>query len=141
MKFQKQRFMHKPEEGIYGDCFRTCLAILLSVDAEAVPHFMGKGEFDALAYDNWLEEHNLHLIRIVFPGTESIESVMMSANIFGIGLPYILSGWSRTPSNHCVVCQGIEIVCDPSLTDAGIVGPMQNDGKEEWWIEWLVRPL
>lgn len=142
MKFQKQKFLHKPDEGIFGDCFRTCLAILLGVDADEVPHFMGSGEFDALQFDDWIEENGLHLMKVVFPGHEPMENVMISANVFGIGLPYILSGWSRTPSNHCVIAQGKEIVCDPSLLDSGIVGPMHlENGVEEWWVEWLVRKL
>lgn len=140
MKFQKQRFLHKPEEGVFGDCFRTCFAILLGVDAEEVPHFMGSGKFDPVLYDDWLEDNKLHVIRVIFPGETEQEQVMLSANIFGNGLPYILSGYSRTPSNHCVVCQGREIVCDPSLADSGIVGPQRNeDGSTEWWVEWLVR--
>lgn len=142
MKFQKQRFMHRPDEGVYGDCLRTCFAILLGVEAEEVPHFMSSGEFDALQYDDWLEAAGLHLIRVQIPGDTAIESVMFTANAMGMGLPYILSGWSRTPSNHCVIAHGTEIVCDPSLTDSGIVGPMHNeDGTFTWWIEWLVRPL
>ena len=38
--------------------------------------------------------------------------------------------------NHTVICQGDRIVWDPSLTDAGIVGPMDNN---YWFVEWLAR--
>jgi hypothetical protein len=30
---------HCPEEGRYGDCFRACVASLMELPAEAVPHF------------------------------------------------------------------------------------------------------
>lgn len=140
MLIQKQKNLHQPELGIYGDCFRTCLAVLLDVDALMVPHFLHN-------YDNrtpeeidrsiagWLEYQNLNLIRIQFPGEETQENIMLSANMMGSGLPYLLSGLSRTGCNHVVVCQGTEIVCDPSLTDAGIIGPMKEN---YWWVEWLV---
>lgn len=39
IKRQKQAFLHKPEEGVYGDCYRTCIACLLGIDRDAVPHF------------------------------------------------------------------------------------------------------
>lgn len=142
MKFQKQKFLHKPDEGIFGDCIRTCLAILMDLDAEDVPHFFATGTFDQDAYDAWLRDNGLHVITVTFPGETPQENVMFTADRMGGGLPYMLSGHSRTPSNHVVVAQGNEIVCDPSLTDSGIVGPMKNpDGSTVWWIEWLVRKL
>ena len=36
--FQKQANRHDPENGIFGDCYRTCLAGLLGVDRDSVPH-------------------------------------------------------------------------------------------------------
>jgi len=140
VKFQKQKFHHKPDEGVFGDCFRTCLAVLLGVDADEVPHFLRSGTFDDAEYEQWLKSNELHLIRVTFPGETPQENVMFTADQMGGGLPYLLSGYSRTPSNHVVVAKGNEIICDPSLTESGIVGPMRHDnGSQDWWIEWLVR--
>lgn len=145
MLIQKQKNLHKPEEGIFGDCFRTCLAVLLGVDAEEVPHFLKTGKFEDQLYIEWLNANDLHLLRVTFPGEYKLEQILITGSVMSGDMPYLLSGFSRSGCNHVVVCQGIEIVCDPSLTDAGIVGPMQNDYadgiKEEWWVEWLVRKL
>lgn len=145
MLIQKQKNLHKPEEGIFGDCFRTCLAVLLGIDAEEVPHFLKTGKFEDQLYIEWLNANDLHLLRVTFPGECQLEQILITGSVMSGDMPYLLSGFSRTGCNHVVVCQGLEIVCDPSLIDAGIVGPMQNeyaDGiKEEWWVEWLVRKL
>jgi len=37
---QDQEFPHKPEEGIYGDCFRSVIASLLEIPIKEVPHFL-----------------------------------------------------------------------------------------------------
>jgi hypothetical protein len=39
MKPIDQEFMHDPEKGIIGDCFRACIASILELDINEVPHF------------------------------------------------------------------------------------------------------
>ena len=51
-------------------------------------------------------------------------------------VPFLLGGFSKTGVNHTVVCQFGKIVCDPSLTDAGIVKGMQPDGV--YWATYIV---
>jgi hypothetical protein len=51
------------------------------------------------------------------------------------GVFYLLGGQSRTDCGHSVVCLDDAIIWDPSLTDAGIVGPME-DGY--YWITVLI---
>ncbi|MCK4817308.1 hypothetical protein KA005_16175, partial [bacterium] len=36
---KKQLNRHNPEEGVFGDCYRTCIANVLGVFPTAVPHF------------------------------------------------------------------------------------------------------
>ena len=36
---QKQLYRHKPTEGSYGDCWRTCLACILDRNPETIPHY------------------------------------------------------------------------------------------------------
>jgi hypothetical protein len=102
VRFTKQLFRHKPDEGVFGDCFRTAIACILELDA--IP-------------------------------TEDVAHALFCAKTFSDGLPYIFSGTSRTGVNHAVIGQGDQIIHDPSLTDAGIIGPC-DDGM--FCIEWIV---
>lgn len=36
MRIQKQKNLHNPEAGIFGDCYRTALAVLLDMDADPI---------------------------------------------------------------------------------------------------------
>lgn len=134
MKPQKQLFRHKPSEGIYGDCHRTAIAIVLDLDAADVPHFMdgsaGQGGADD-AHDRceaWLNERGIATINILFPGAVPVEEILTTiAACNPRGRPaFILGGRSRNGVNHSVVACDGEIVCDPSLNDSGIIGPCED---------------
>jgi hypothetical protein len=131
----KQLIMHKPEEGRFGDCWRTCIACLLDKHPDDVPHFLESG--DALLFHKktaeYLETQGLSKIEYVMEG--ALQDVLFSVGRMNPGMHYLLGGWSRTGCNHSVICCDGQIVWDPSLTDAGIVGPM-DDGY--YWITWLV---
>lgn len=139
MKPQKQLFRHKPEDGVYGDCHRTAIAIMLDLDAADVPHFMdgsaGKVGADA-AHDRveaWLNERGIATINVLFPGQVPVEEILTTiAACNPRGRPaFILGGTSKNGVNHSVVCCDGEIACDPSLNDSGIVGPC-DDGF--YWV-------
>lgn len=143
MRLQKQQFRHEPEKGIYGDCLRTALACLLGFTAIEVPHFNdrsdGRNDDDVTRmYNDWLRNRELACISTYYSGSESIESVLDSANMHSFGLPYLLSGTSRTGVDHVVICQKDQIIWDPSITDAGIIGPLKNG---LWLVEFIVKPL
>lgn len=36
----KQKYRHDPENGVFGDCYRTCLAYILGFDRDSVPHYV-----------------------------------------------------------------------------------------------------
>lgn len=140
MKPQKQLIRHDPANGQYGDCHRTAIACVLDMDAADVPHFMdrtpGKGEAPEAErlVEAWLNERGVTQISIIFPGSLTADEVMttvMNVNSQRPGLAFLLGGESRTGVNHTVVCRDGKIVCDPSQTDAGIVGPC-DDGY--YWV-------
>ena len=136
MRFAKQLFRHRPDDGVYGDCFRTVIACILELDPAEVPHEhrkMADGEFTAF-YDDWLHKRGIRMLRVAI-STEDIAHALSCAKSFSDGLPYIFSGTSRTGVNHAVIGRDDAIIHDPSLTDAGIVGPC-DDGM--FHIEWLV---
>jgi hypothetical protein len=135
MRIQKQLNRHQPDKGIYGDCHRTAIACVLDLDPKDVPHFMDKLPNGSDAPDvwgeieRWLNARGLTQINIAFPGAVSLRDVLEAievSNASSPGLVYLLGGTSRNNLNHTVVCCGGEIVCDPSLDNSGIIGPMSH---------------
>lgn len=133
MKVQKQLFRHDPENGAYGDCHRTAIACILGLDAHEVPNFMhgtiGKGpapEAHAAA-EKWLNDRGFTQINIAFNGEVPLDLVLDVASKNSTpNMPFIFGGESKTGVNHSVVALNGKIVCDPSLDDSGIVGPMDD---------------
>lgn len=124
---------HCPEQGRYGDCYRTCIASILDLPTEAVPNFFGTPESFADAQigirqrEAWLEERGLVSTTFAWAGEMSLEDVLMISAAGQSTSPIILCGRSSLGCNHSVVVMGGQIVCDPSGN--GIVGPL----KEGTW--------
>jgi len=143
MKFYKQRHHHNPEEGIFGDCFRTALACLLDMVPEQVPHFMqgiqSTDEFESVeikrAIDDWLALRNLTKIDIPYhiPGAPPTALMEHLGNRDGEDMCYLLTGRSRS-AIHVVICRGSKFLWDPSPTNIGIISPI----KDLYWITYLV---
>lgn len=136
MKPQKQRYRHRPEAGEFGDCHRTAIACLLDLDRDEVPNF-GEHYGDTKAFfdaaDAFLRSRGLATVDVPFAGT--LESVLEHQSAVNSRAYYLLAGESRTGVNHTVIACGGEIVWDPSLDDAGIIGPC-DDGH--FWLSYLV---
>ena len=130
-----QRFRHKPEEGIFGDCHRTCFACLMDLEPEEVPNFGEHyGDPDSFyeAVDKFLVLKGLARVELAFESLDNVFHVMHNLNI---SVYYILGGQSRTGVNHSVIGLGNQIYHDPSQTQAGIIGPC-TDGF--YWVTFLV---
>jgi hypothetical protein len=126
----KQRNRHRPEEGIYGDCHRTCIAMLLDLEPEEVPNFAARApdqwvEFHGL-FEDWLNARGLATLSVIFEGSVGLGAVLHHMRVINPGTFYILGGLSRSGCGHSVVGLGDQIIADPSLSDAGIVGPMED---------------
>lgn len=131
----KQRFRHKPEEGVWGDCHRTAYACLLNLDPEEVPHVFDRaasGDEAEAALRQWLAGRGL--IQWSLPFQAELDAVLSTMGKLNPGVFFILGGRSRNGTNHSVICCGGKIIHDPSLDDAGIVGPC-DDGF--YWISLL----
>lgn len=141
MRQYKQLLAHDPANGVYGDCFRAAIACLLDILPESVPHFLedgnvGEGIPRAQAY---LKRKGLRLVEIPFVvnGEDSIndlESVMLGAKSYMGGIHHMLIGESGNGHNHVVICKDGQIVWDPAMDDAGIIGPA-DDGF--FWVGFL----
>lgn len=137
----KQLFSHRPAEGQYGDCHRTCIACLLDVLPAEVPHPYLNGSVSAEeaneVLDFWLyERFGLRQVHMVYGGKAVLGEMLKVISGLNPGLHFIVSGTSRTGCNHFVIACDGEIIHDPSTSDSGIVGPC-DDGL--WWITFLAK--
>jgi hypothetical protein len=137
MKPVKQRNLHKPDEGIYGDCHRAVIASLLELEIEEVPHF-GDEAPDGREFYRRVREFLLtkDLIDVNIVYNAELSGVLKVMKSMNPGLYYILGGLSKTGVDHSVICFEDEIVHDPSINQSGIVGPCKNDGL--YWVTFLV---
>lgn len=118
----QQLIQHDPASGKYGDCQRTCVAVILDLHPSEVPHFCDKDAGDwANLQAAWLKDRGLACATVAYDGAASFEQVMTWTSRQSPGVPMILLGTSSLGCNHVVVVLNGEIVCDPSGN--GIVGP------------------
>ena len=143
MTTHKQLFGHDPENGIFGDCFRTALACILDMEPCAVPHFFdgGKSSNDAFReLGPWLRGHSLALFELPMHGESKLEDILGSICAHSPGLFYLLTGESTSGINHTVVCYGKHVVCDPYIggpNDEALIGPAE-DGL---WFVGVLTPF
>lgn len=134
---QKQQFLHKPDEGQYGDCHRTAIAMVLGLNRDEVPHFLHDGqdcEFRSRE-DAFFRSKNLATIHVPIGGTDvTPEFVLECLSVWAHSAPCILAGMSRTGTNHSVVVYRGQMF-DPSINDSGIIGPC-DDGF--YWLTSIV---
>lgn len=106
MKYQKQlNPRHAPDEGLIGDCLRTCVASLLDLEARDVPNFVeksGKVNDDwHRDLTRWLRARGLAWIEFPYPAD-------------GLPVYHIVTGASPRGSYlHCCVGLKGAIVMDP----------------------------
>ena len=120
----KQINHHDPDNGVWGDCYRTAVGCLLDLPPSTLPHVLDRGEWAPEVMREWLSERGLYLVE--FPlEMASVSDVLELVNSWNPECPHwLLSGSSGNDVNHVVVCKGAEIVHDPSLNDSGILGPI-----------------
>lgn len=135
----KQRYLHKPEENIYGDCCRTSVACLLDIHPEEVPHWGHPDVCDSKKWNEFREEWlrlNYCTSMVAIPLLlETKEEALHFMKQLNPDIYYLLSGKSKTGVNHVVICLNDKIVHDPSINESGIIGPC-NDGF--FWVSLLV---
>jgi len=134
-RFQKQKYGHDPDRGIWGDCHRTAIACMLNMPRDDVPHFHENGpdpEFNRKMAE-WLAFRGFVIATFVFRDDLDVVMGMMAQQ--NPGARYMLLGTSATGVDHVVVARDDKIEHDPSLKDAGIVGPCSQGF---YWVELIV---
>ena len=134
----QQTLRHDPDNEVYGDCFRTCIAIILDEDIEVVPHFCDPNQFKdhKKALRKFLHKRDLDVFTIMYPGETSFADVLFTTGHYNPGIPMVISGKSPRGVNHCIVAMDGEVFCDPfdgSDNPTPFLGPSEESGM--WWVE------
>lgn len=124
---------HAPPDS-YGDCIRACLATVLDVATETVPHFAhdGADPYTVLARARaWLSPQGETIFISQYPAVARDEMLqMMQEN--NPDSVYLLFGFTSGGTGHVVVCRGGEVVHNPAWHGGALV-----DGGPGW-IVWVV---
>lgn len=132
---QLQAHRHDPANGEWGDCHRTCVAMLLGLPRDDVPHWAAEAKDDTDLFwalqEDWLRARGLAMASFV---ANDLDALLSHMDAHAAGVPYILGGRSALGVHHSVVGLGGRVVADPSLDDTGIVGPC-DDGY--YWVSLL----
>lgn len=139
MKPQNMLVLHDPENGFYGDCFRACIASLLHMPTEQVPHVLenygDEPDADFIGRMNlWLNRHRL--VFIEFPTAQDEDALLQVSRAYFGDVHYVLLGRSKRGYNHNAIYKAGELVHDPHPEGGGIVGPAE-DGF--YWLGFLAR--
>lgn len=139
MQYHKQLFQHEPEKGIYGDCYRTCIACLLDLSPKEVPHFLFDNTADGKVFDRRTKDFlaSKGLTNFTIAMDTSLEDLLSTMEHLNPEIYYLLTGYSDRGVNHVVICKGGEIIHDPSNVGYGLTGPAQPNGY--YWIEVLTK--
>lgn len=119
------RVKHDPENGTYGDCIRACVASIMELDAEAVPHFVRDnpdGDVGIIRLREWLAPLGYSFWLSAHEGCERTELFDQIASD-NPDMHYMLFGLTSMNMPHVVVCCGDRIVHDPSWTQSSVSKP------------------
>lgn len=135
--------VHDDAAGLVGDCHRACIASLLELNAEEVPHFYDypmeeSGDQGTEAQRVWLAERGLAYVEIP-TWHKTVDESLSFVGYYAGDVHYLLVGKSRLGFAHIVVCHGVEVVHDPTYgLPHGLAGPT-DDGH--FWFGFIVKLL
>lgn len=117
---------HDSDAGSIGDCWRACIATVLGVPAEDVPHFEKQAHHhedqnSVWLTARWLEKRGMSLAQVT-------DAMLWTSENFLC----IASGTSpRDPDvRHCVVHDGVDVVHDPHPSRDGLVDFQLGNGQD-----------
>lgn len=127
---QHCRVKHEPPL-TYGDCLRACVATVMDKQPEHVPHFADDGASGDVAMArlrDWLASEELAPFITAYPGDIALADLLDMMRTMNPASVYILFGGTGS-GDHCVVCQGGEVVHNPAWYGSSLVGPC----SQGWW--------
>lgn len=117
---------HSEEAGTYGDCVRACVASLLDMEADAVPHFF-HDNCDGYSGHARIKEFLATLGYAPFWANAGDDPrPMMDAQ--NAETHYMLFG-STAYGEHVVICRGGVVAHDPAWVEE----PLINPGEHGYW--------
>lgn len=135
---QRQAFKHDPENGSVGDCLRTCIASVLDIDRDEVPHFAKPisktGSEVTREINEWLAPQGLYYVDLPFQAP-TLDALLTHFSNYNPDLHYILCAKGASGVGHVVVCKNDKVVMNPA--NSSIVGPI--DGY--WWISVIAKKV
>ncbi|MBW4710720.1 hypothetical protein KX928_23265 [Roseobacter sp. YSTF-M11] len=142
---RKQLINHDPENGKFGDCYRTCVAMVMGLDPAEVPHFCDGNPDDVsgtTGLRNWLAPQGLGVFQVIYGADTPFRDVMFSLCHLSPEIPTIITGMGTRGVNHCVVAIGGEVFCDPcngKPVKKPFTGPAEQNDEAWWWIEVIAK--
>lgn len=139
---QKQLYLHDPENGSFGDCYRTVIACLLDLKPEAVPHFGVGNSYEREFHDRaqaFLGRMGLTEITVPYAGDR--DAVIEAVSESNPGLHFILLGKvGHNGADHNVICKDGQVIWDPSLdpVEGGVTHPSSNGW---WWVTFIGKKV
>lgn len=133
----KQKFLHDPENGSWGDCWRTAVAFVLGLHRDEVPHFLDQGvdmseatkHYQTFLHDLGFGTFDVPIIAYSVSQLEDFLEIRAPSSFV------VVTGKAARGYDHCVVYQGNKMVFDPHPSDSGLIGPSLVDGEEYFWCE------
>lgn len=125
----KQTFL--VEDGKIGDCWRCCIAAVLGLPAEEVPHFLMKDDGthnhnDDADAQRWLNANGYRMVIVTaLGGREAIRFPCWNEDREKFPAPIVISVGPTVRSKrrgcyHAVVTQGSDMLYDPHPSEAGL---------------------
>ena len=113
--------MSQRERGIFGDCLRACVASLLDLPAESVPHFL-----QAAFKDRRMDEVLIYIADFLKPLGLGYLAINMPTRGLVHAWPWydcyhIMTGPTERGTHHAVVGYDGEMVHDPHPSRAGLL--------------------
>jgi len=114
----KQTKLHDPENGVNGNCWRACIASILSLPIDDVPAFEDEEKFDFESLRDWLREIDATMVCTLNPKRHEPRGYTIAV------------GWSPRFEGvlHCVVAWNGKLIHDPHPDNTFL-----NGEPIEWW--------
>lgn len=126
------------DDGQTGDCLRACVASVLGLEAEEVPHFFHDkctAEIGAERLKDFARGRGLVPCYIIYPGSVPMEQVLEYWGGMNPDVPAILYG-STQDEEHCVVILDGEVKHNPAWSNSPLVGPTSEN---LWYVLVFVK--
>jgi len=125
-----QTILNDPDNGVYGDCQRACIASLLEMDPYDIPHFNEKN--DDIHFNETLNGFlgslgYFHLISNTF-------SFYTHQKFGAVDCYHLIYGKTERGTQHAVVGLNGKMVHDPHPSRAGLL----DSDKDNWAYAFLV---